>query len=101
MHYRLFRQSTNKIVLLATIRLRLDDKLSFTYDVYQFDSSQNCLRSPKRFESQQQSCTAFDVTVLLLDKVVLVLALPDSPAKEAQCGDCIPFGGQQEVDGLS
>ena len=52
--------------------------LSLAYHVDQFNASQNGLCPPKRFESQHWAYSAFDISVLLLDLVVQILALPDA-----------------------
>lgn len=45
--------------------------------MYDFDSSQERLRPPARFESQHQSCPAFDISVILLNQVFRILILPN------------------------
>ena len=52
--------------------------LSFAYHVEQFDAGQQRLCTPKRFESQHLSYPAFDITVILLNLIIQILALPDS-----------------------
>lgn len=52
--------------------------LSFAYHVEQFNAGQNGLCPAKRFQSQHRAYPPFDMTVILLNQVVQILALPDS-----------------------
>lgn len=68
--------------------------LLFTYHVEQLDAGQLRLGMAKRCESQHLSYPTFDITVILLNPDVQILALPD--------GDVflicrILFGGQKIV----
>ncbi|CDG23230.1 protein of unknown function [Xenorhabdus poinarii G6] len=51
--------------------------LPFAYHVAQLNADQNCLRLAVSFKSGHQPYPPFDVPVILLNKVVQVLALPD------------------------
>jgi hypothetical protein len=52
--------------------------LLFTHHVYQLDTCQQSLRSPKLTESQHRPCLAFNTPMVLLHQVVQILAMPAS-----------------------
>jgi hypothetical protein len=54
-----------------------DAYIALSYHMYQFYSCQDCLRSPKRFGSQHSSAPSFDISMILLNQIVQVLALSD------------------------
>ncbi len=51
--------------------------LPFAYHVNQFDASQERLCPAKRFEPQHLSYPTIDTTVILLNQVIQILALPE------------------------
>lgn len=52
--------------------------LSFACHVNQFDASKERLCTPKRFESQHRPYPPFHIPVVLLNKIIQLLTLPDS-----------------------
>ena len=51
--------------------------LSFAYHVEQFNAGQNGLCPARRFKSQHRAYSTFDISIILLNQVVQILALPD------------------------
>jgi len=51
--------------------------LPFSYHVEQFDTRQERLRPSKRFKTCHQLYQPFDITVILFNQVIQILAFPD------------------------
>lgn len=51
--------------------------LPFSYHVEQFYTRQKCLPPSKRFKTCHQLYPPFDITAILLNQVIQILALPD------------------------
>lgn len=51
--------------------------LPFAYHVEQFNTGQNGLCPAKRFKSLHRAYSTFDISMILLNQVVQLLALPD------------------------
>src|SRR5476649_2024795 len=51
--------------------------LPFTYHMNQFNTGQNCLCPTERLKSLHRPYSAFDISVILLNQIIKILALPN------------------------